>query len=341
MSRYIIKRLLYLIPVLFGVSIIIFGIIHLAPGDPAQVMLGPRASEQDIIQLREELGLNESLPVQYFTYIKNAVQGDFGNSIQTGRPVFEEIKSRFPATLKLSVLGMVLAIVIGFPLGVIAALNQDTWIDKLSSFLALVGFSIPNFWAGLMLMLLFASIFPILPSSGYGSWKNLVLPSLALAIQTIAVIARMTRSSMLEIIRKDYIKTAKAKGISAKLVLVRHIIRNALIPVVTIAGLYFGHSLGGVVVTETVFSYPGIGRLLVSAIRSQDYPVVQTGVLVFAAGVGVVNLIVDIIYGYLDPRIKAQYRAIKENDQEKLDMIGNESSIDKKMKEEGEDVDAK
>ena len=334
MTRYIIKRLLYLIPVLLGVSIIIFAIIHMAPGDPAQVMLGPRASQEDIMRLKEKLGLNKPLVAQYFDYLKNALRGDFGRSIRTGKPVLEEIKTRFPATLKLGALGMILAIVLGFPLGVLAAIKQDTWIDKVSSFLALFGFSVPNFWAGLMLMLLLSAIFPIFPSSGYGSWKHLVLPGLALAIQTIAVIARMTRSSMLEIIRQDYVKTAKAKGISGRLVLGRHIIRNALIPVVTIAGLYFGHSLGGVVVTETVFSYPGIGRLLVSAIRSQDYPVVQTGVLLFAACVGVVNLLVDVVYGYLDPRIKAQYRSIKEKEGDQLDMIGTETA------EEREDIDA-
>ncbi len=314
MLRYILKRLLLLIPVLLGVSIIIFVIIHMAPGDPAQVMLGPTATQTDIEQLRENLGLNKPLHIQYFIFLKNALQGDFGRSIRTNTPVMEEIMSRFPATLKLSATGMLLAIIIGFPLGVIAALKQNTITDSISSFLALVGFSVPNFWAGLMLMLLLSVIIPVLPSSGYGSWQHLILPGLALAIQTTAVIARMTRSSMLEIIRQDYIKTAKAKGISSKLVLFRHIIRNALIPVVTITGLYFGHSLGGVVVTETVFSYPGIGRLLVNAIRAQDYPVVQAGVLIFAAGVGVVNLIVDVIYGYLDPRIKAQYRAIKEGD---------------------------
>lgn len=315
MFRYIFKRLLLLIPVLLGVSIIIFIVIHMAPGDPAQVMLGPMASQEDIAQLRENLGLNKPLYTQYFIFLKNALQGDFGRSIRTNAPVIEEIKTRFPATLKLAVTGMVLAILIGFPLGVLAALKQNTITDTISSFLALLGFSVPNFWAGLMLMLLLSVIIPVLPSSGYGSWRHLILPGLALAIQTTAVIARMTRSSMLEVIRQDYVKTARAKGISNKLILVRHIIRNALIPVVTITGLYFGHSLGGVVVTETVFSYPGIGRLLVNAIRSQDYPVVQAGVLIFAAGVGIVNLIVDIIYAYLDPRIKAQYRSVVEGDE--------------------------
>lgn len=315
MLRYILKRLLLLIPILLGVSIIVFTVLHMSPGDPAQIMLGPMASQESIAQMRESLGLNKPLYIQYFIFLKNTLQGDFGRSIRTNTPVIEEIFSRLPATLKLSTLGMLLAIIIGFPLGVLAALKQNTIIDTTSSFLALIGFSIPNFWAGLMLMLLLSVYIPVLPSSGYGSWQHLVLPSLTLAIQTIAVITRMTRSSMLEVIRQDYVKTARAKGISDKLVLVRHIIRNALIPVVTIAGLYFGHSLGGVVVTETVFSYPGVGRLLVDAIRSKDYPVVQAGILIFAVGVALINLIVDVVYAYLDPRIKAQYRRIKKGEE--------------------------
>ncbi len=315
MLHYILKRLLLLIPILLGVSIIVFTVLHMSPGDPAQIMLGPMASQESIAQMRESLGLNKPLYIQYFIFLKNTLQGDFGRSIRTNTPVIEEIFSRLPATLKLSTLGMLLAIIIGFPLGVLAALKQNTIIDTTSSFLALIGFSIPNFWAGLMLMLLLSVYIPVLPSSGYGSWQHLVLPSLTLAIQTIAVITRMTRSSMLEVIRQDYVKTARAKGISDKLVLVRHIIRNALIPVVTIAGLYFGHSLGGVVVTETVFSYPGVGRLLVDAIRSKDYPVVQAGILIFAVGVALINLIVDVVYAYLDPRIKAQYRRIKKGEE--------------------------
>ncbi len=308
MIRYILKRIALLIPILLGVSILIFGVIRLAPGDPAEVMLGPTAEREDIELLREKLGLNRPIVVQYGTFLKNALQGDLGRSIKTNNPVTEELLQRFPATITLAFSSIVLALLVGFPLGMIAALKQNTVWDALSSFLALAGFSIPNFWAGLMLMLLFSIVVPILPSSGYGSWKHMVLPTVVLAIQTMAVIARMTRSSVLEIIRQDYVRTARAKGIANKLVLFRHIVRNALIPVVTIAGLYFGHSLGGVVITETIFSIPGIGRLLVDAIRSQDYPVVQGGILVFALCVGVVNLVVDVLYAFLDPRIKAQYR---------------------------------
>ncbi len=311
MLRYFLRRLLLLIPVLLGVSVVIFSIVHLAPGDPAEVMLGPSATQEDIANLREQLGLNRPLYVQYGVFLGNALRGDLGRSMRSNAPVVEEIMDRFPATLTLAVLGMAFAIGIGLPLGLLAALKQNTWIDALCSFVALAGFSIPNFWIALMLMLLFSIYIPILPSSGIDSWKNLVMPTIVLGVQTMAVIARMTRSSMLEVIRQDYVRTARAKGISDRLVLTRHILSNVMIPVVTIAGLYFGHSLGGVVVTETVFSIPGLGRLIVDAIRSHDYPVVQGGVLFFALCVGVVNLLVDMLYAALDPRIKAQYRAAR------------------------------
>lgn len=311
MLRYFLRRLLLLIPVLLGVSVVIFSIVHLAPGDPAEVMLGPSATQEDIANLREQLGLNRPLYVQYGAFLGNALRGDLGRSMRSNAPVVEEIMDRFPATLTLAVLGMAFAIGIGLPLGLLAALKQNTWIDALCSFVALAGFSIPNFWIALMLMLLFSIYIPILPSSGIDSWKNLVMPTIVLGVQTMAVIARMTRSSMLEVIRQDYVRTARAKGISDRLVLTRHILSNVMIPVVTIAGLYFGHSLGGVVVTETVFSIPGLGRLIVDAIRSHDYPVVQGGVLFFALCVGVVNLLVDMLYAALDPRIKAQYRAVR------------------------------
>ncbi|MEA4881619.1 MAG: ABC transporter permease, partial [Synergistaceae bacterium] len=254
MLRYFLKRLLFLIPVLLGVSIVIFVIVHLAPGDPAEVMLGPSATQEEITNLREQLGLTKPLYVQYGIFLTNALKGDLGRSIKTNAPVVDEILERFPVTLTLAILGMIFAIAIGLPLGILAALKQNTWVDALASFFALVGFSIPNFWVGLMLMLLLSIYIPILPSSGFDSWKNLIMPTIVLGIQTMAVIARMTRSSMLEVIRQDYVRTAKAKGISDRLVLTRHILSNVMIPVITIAGLYFGHQLGGVVITETIFS---------------------------------------------------------------------------------------
>lgn len=308
MLKYFLKRLLFLFPVLLGVSVLIFGIIHLTPGDPAEIMLGPSATQEEIATLREQMGLNRPLYEQYMRFLLNALRGDFGRSIKSNAPVIEEIMSRFPVTLTLAIFGMIFAVVVGLPLGILAALRQNTWVDALCSFFALVGFSIPNFWVGLMLMLLLSISIPILPSSGVDTWKHFVMPTIVLGIQTMAVIARMTRSSMLEVVRQDYVRTARAKGLADRVVLVRHILSNVMIPVVTIAGIYFGHQLGGVVITETIFSIPGIGRLIVDAIRSHDYPVVQGGVLFFAFCVGIVNLLVDLLYALLDPRIKAQYR---------------------------------
>ncbi len=302
-----------MIPLLLGITLITFTVIHLAPGEPTdiQTQLNPEASSELQERLRAYYDLDKPLYVQYGIFLTNTLKGDLGRSIRSNAPVVEEILDRFPATLTLAVLGMIFAIVVGLPLGILAALRQNTWVDALCSFFALVGFSIPNFWVGLMLMLLLSIYIPILPSSGFDSWRNYIMPTIVLGIQTMAVIARMTRSSMLEVIRQDYVRTAKAKGISDRLVLVRHILGNVMIPVVTIAGLYFGNMLGGVVITETIFSIPGLGRLIVDAIRAQDYPVVQGGVLFFALCVGIVNLMVDMLYAALDPRIKAQYRAAR------------------------------
>jgi peptide/nickel transport system permease protein len=309
MWRYIFRRLLFLVPVLIGVSVLIFAIIHLAPGDPAETLLGPSATAQDLEELREQLGLNKSLTVQYLTFLTNSLKGDFGRSIRTNNSVLEELLDRFEPSLLLAICSMTLAIAVGLPLGVLAALRQNTWLDTFCNLTALLGFSIPGFWLGLMLMLLFSIMFPILPSSGYGSWEQLIMPAVVLATNTMAVIARMTRSSMLEVIRQDYVRTAKAKGLNGRVILTRHILTNVLIPVVTVAGLNFGHMLGGVVITETVFSIPGIGRLIIDAIRFKDYPVVQGGILFFAFCLSLVNLGVDLLYALLDPRIKAQYRA--------------------------------
>ena len=309
MLRYILRRILFLIPVLIGVSILIFSIVHLAPGDPAETMLGPSATAQDLAELRSQLGLDKPLTVQYLSFMSRAVYGDFGNSIRTNNPVLEEIVDRFKPTLQLALLSMLLAVAMGIPLGIIAALRQNSWVDTFCNFVALLGFSLPGFWLGLMLMLTFSIMFPILPSSGYGSWKQLIMPTVVLGTNTMAVIARMTRSSMLEVVRQDYVRTAKAKGLAWRLILSRHILSNVMIPVVTVAGLYFGNMLGGVVITETIFSIPGVGRLIIDAIRFHDYPVVQGGVLFFAFCLSLVNLGVDLIYALLDPRIKAQYRA--------------------------------
>jgi len=307
MSAYILRRLLFFAPILLGVSLLVFSIMHLTPGDPAQIMLGPEATQEEIAQVRQSLGLDRPLPVQYLIFVGNLLRGELGRSIRSDTPVWDELASRLPATFLLATCGILLAVLLGFPLGLFAACRHNTLFDTSSSLLALFGFSVPNFWAGLMLMLLFSIAVPILPSSGYGEWRNLVLPAVTLAAQILAVIARMTRSSVLEVIRQDYVRTARAKGLRERAILWRHTVRNALIPVVTITGLYFGILLGGVVVIETVFSYPGIGRLLVESIRAHDYPLVQGGVLVFSTGVCAVNLGVDILYAFLDPRIREQY----------------------------------
>ncbi len=309
MLRYIYKRIVFLIPVLIGVSVLIFAIIHLAPGDPAETLLGPSATAQDLKELRTQLGLDKPLLSQYFSFLTNTLKGDLGRSIRTNNPVLEELLDRFRPSFMLASLSMLFALSLGIPLGIMAALRQNTWIDTLCNFVALLGFSLPGFWLGLMLMLLFSIMIPILPSSGYGSWEQLIMPTIVLGTNTMAVLARMTRSSMLEVIRQDYVRTAKAKGLKWRLILMRHILTNVMIPVVTIAGLHFGHMLGGVVITETVFSIPGIGRLIIDAIRFHDYPVVQGGILFFAFCLSLVNLAVDLLYALLDPRIKAQYRA--------------------------------
>ena len=309
MLRYILRRIVFLVPVLIGVSILIFVIVHMAPGDPAETLLGPSATAQDLQEMREQLGLNKPLVMQYVDFLTNTLKGDLGRSIRTNNPVLEEILDRFKPTFVLASLSMAFAVLLGIPLGILAALRQNTWIDTFCNFLALLGFSLPGFWLGLMLMLLFSIMIPILPSSGYGSWRQLIMPVIVLGTNTMAVIARMTRSSMLEVIRQDYVRTAKAKGLNGRLILFRHILSNVLIPVVTVAGLYFGNMLGGVVITETIFSIPGVGRLIIDGIRFHDYPVVQGGVLFFAFCLSLVNLGVDLLYALLDPRIKAQYRA--------------------------------
>ena len=312
MLRYIVRRLIFFPPILVGVSLLVFAILHLTPGDPAEVLLGPEAGAAQLEQLRRNLGLDRPLHIQYLVFLKDALRGDLGRSIRTNNPVAEEILSRLPATATLAACGLLIAVVLGFPLGLASALRRNTAVDALAGLCALLGFSIPNFWAALMLMLLLSIILPVLPSSGYGGWQHLILPALTLGIQIMAVIARMTRSSMLEVLRQDYIRTAHAKGIPTLQVLLHHSVRNALIPIVTIAGLYFGLLLGGVVVTETVFSYPGLGRMLVDAIRAHDYPLIQGGVLTFGLCICTVNLLVDLAYAFLDPRIRAQYRAPRE-----------------------------
>lgn len=314
MTKYIIRRLLQTIPVLIGVSILVFSLMFLIPGDPAQVMAGEGASEQTVENLREKLGLNDPAYVQYGRFLGNALQGDLGNSVRSGRPVMDEIKARFWITVEVSVYATILAVFIGLIAGIISAVRHYTLTDVSIMIIALFGLSMPNFWLGLLLIQWFAlGNLPLdidLPDflkmrpSGWGeSWRQMVLPVITLGTGGAAIIARMTRSSMLEVIGQDYIRTARAKGVSERIVIYRHALKNALIPVVTVIGLEFGGFLGGAVLTETIFAINGMGRLTIDAIRQRDFPVVQGTVLVISLLFVLVNLLVDISYKFLNKRI--------------------------------------
>jgi len=302
--KYIVRRLLQTIPVILGVTILVFSLMHLIPGDPAQIIAGESAPKEQVEQLREKLGLNDPLHVQYFKYMSNLVQGDLGQSIRSSRPVTDEIKARFGITLEIAIYSTILSVFLGLIAGIISAVRHYTLSDVSIMIIALFGLSMPNFWLGLMLIQYFAVEIPLLPPSGWGtSWKQAILPVITLGTAGAAIIARMTRSSMLEVVTQDYIRTARAKGVSEKIVIYRHALKNALIPVVTVVGLEFGALLSGTVLTETVFAINGMGRLVIDAIRARDFPVVQGIVLVFALLFVFVNLLVDISYRYLNKRI--------------------------------------
>jgi peptide/nickel transport system permease protein len=308
MIKYIIRRVLLIVPVMLGVSVIVFGIMHLTPGDPAILMLGEAAPEAEYAALRTRLGLDEPIHVQYVIWIGRVVQLDLGRSIRSGRPVLNEITARLPATIELAVLATLLAIVVGVPLGVISANRPNTAVDHGATVLAFGGLAMPVFWQGLMMILIFSLWLGWFPSSGrHGGWVYYVLPTITLGTSAIAAITRMTRATMLETLTQDYIRTARSKGVFDRSIIYRHALRNALIPVVTVIGLQFGGLLSGAVLTETIFSWPGIGRLAVDAIRSKDFPVVQGVVLVFAITYALVNLFVDVLYAYLDPRLRTRY----------------------------------
>lgn len=308
MHKYVLKRILLLIPVLLGVSLLVFAIMSLTPGDPAQLILGENAPKEAVLKLREEMGLNDPFFMQYFRFVKNAIMGDFGRSYTTGREVFGEIFARFPNTLVLAVIGIIISVCIGIPIGIISATRQYSFLDSFSMVIALLGVSMPVFWLGLMLILTFSVKLGWLPSGGFDGFKSIILPAVTLGVGSAAIITRMTRSSMLEVIRQDYIRTARAKGVAEKVVINKHALKNALIPIITVVGLQFGHLLGGAVLTESVYSWPGVGRLMVDAIRQKDTPTVLAAVVFLAAAFSVVNLLVDILYAYVDPRIKSQYK---------------------------------
>ncbi|MEW6524264.1 MAG: nickel ABC transporter permease [Bacillota bacterium] len=304
MLTFIAKRLLSAIPVLLGISILVFGMAHLAPGDPAAIMLGLDATAESIERLREELGLNDPLPVQYWRFLSGALRGDLGRSMRTNRKVVTEIADRFPNTIKLAAAAMALAVVVGVTAGVISASHHGSVVDSGVMVGAILGVSMPAFWLGLMLMYFFSLQLRWLPVQGMGTWKHMVLPAIVLGSGSAAVLARMTRSGMLEVLRQDYVRTARAKGLAQRVVLYRHALKNALIPVVTIIGLQLGGALGGAVIVESLFAWPGVGRLAITALMSRDFPMMQGIVLYLASGYLLANLVVDLVYGYLDPRIR-------------------------------------
>ncbi len=307
MLKFITKRLVMIMPVILGISFIIFSIMALTPGDPARLILGENASQEDVEALREEMGLNENFVIRYVKYIANVVQGNFGTSYRNNIPVYDEVFSRFPNTLVLAFWGISLSVLIGVPVGIISAVKQYSIIDTLSLGTALILTSIPAFWFGLMLILLFSLKLNMFPSTGVDTWKHFVLPSVTLAAGTMATLIRMTRSTMLEVIRQDYIRTARAKGAGEKRIIFKHALRNALLPVITIIGINFGFQLGGAMVIETVFAMPGLGTLMITSVRLKDTPMVMASVLFVAVAISLVNLCVDILYSYVDPRIKSQY----------------------------------
>jgi len=307
MAMYILKRILMLIPVIIGVAFLVFFILSLTPGDPIRIILGEEATPEAIEQLTQELGLDQPLIVQFFRYLVRLAQGDLGRSYITNRPVFGEIMNALPHTIELTIWSVAIGLVIAIPVGIISALKQYSVLDNISMVITLIGAAIPNFWFGLLLMLLFSLTLGLLPSSGVGTPMHMILPALTLGTTNAAIIARMTRSSMLEVIRQDYIRTAKSKGVRRGTIIRKHAFRNASIPIVTVIGLQFGGLLGGAVLTETVFSIPGLGILMVNSIRQMDTPMVLGSIIVFTVLFCVINLIVDLLYAFLDPRIKAAY----------------------------------
>lgn len=332
MIAYTIRRLLMLIPVLIGMSIITFSIVHALPGDPARAILGERASAEQIAEVRESMGLDKPLYVQYFNYVGKLLQGDLGKSYITGRDIGPELFPYLMATFELAIAAMLIAVFFGVNLGILSAWRQNSWVDYSAMMIALIGVSMPVFWLGLMEQWLFAQELGWLPSYSRldprtmfepitglyvidsiitGNWavlsdaiRHLILPAVALGTIPMAIIARMTRSSMLEVMRSDYIRTARAKGLSEFWVIYKHTLKNAFIPVLTVVGLQTGMLLGGAVLTETIFSWPGVGRYLYDAITSRDYQIIQSGILVVATIFVLINLIVDLLYALIDPRIK-------------------------------------
>lgn len=328
MHKFILKRIITMIPVLLGVSLVIFTMVYFTPGDAADMILGDSATPAERELMREQLRLNDGYFIQYFNYIKNVViHGDFGTSYVTKQPVTVELIQRFPTTLKLAGLSILVAVIVGITTGIISATRQYSIFDTISTVVALFGVSMPSFWWGLMLILFFSVNLGWFPPSGFATPAAWVLPVITVGTNTAATIMRMTRSSMLEVVRQDYIRTARAKGQKESIVICKHALGNALIPVITTIGLSFGRLLGGVVLVESIFSIAGIGKLMVDAIKMRNAPMVQGGVLFIAIVTCIVNLLVDILYAYVDPRIRSQYVKTKTKKQSGRASTKGESSI--------------
>ena len=313
MLKYIFKRFLMMIPVLLGVTFIVFFILALTPGDPAKIILGDQATEQALIDLRSQLGLDKPMLVRYVNYVSNLVRGDMGITYKNRLSVADEIMSRVPNTFLLAGCAICISLLVGIPIGILSAIKRNTIIDNVAMVMALTGVSMPVFWFGLILVIVFALNLRLLPSQGMNTTnfvmlaRSLVLPSIALSTGSIAMITRMTRSSMLEVIRQDYIDTARAKGVKEGIVIVKHMLKNALIPIITIVGLQFGSTLGGAIVVETVFSWPGLGRFLLEGIRMKDTPSVLGSVIFMSMLFSLMNLLVDVLYAVVDPRLRSQW----------------------------------
>ncbi len=315
MSSYLIKRLLMVFPTVFGAVTLVFFAIHLAPGDPIALYIPPDfpvdASPERIAELRARVGLDRPLHVQYVSFIAGIFQGDLGTSLHHRNPVAEGLLERLPATLELGVLSLAIAVVLGVTVGIVSAIRRGTWLDNVAMTLALFGVSIPNFWLGMLLMQLVGLHWPILPPSGFGGsiftaegLRFALLPAITIGISGAGGLARYTRSSMLDVLNEDYVRTARSKGLSERIVVYKHALRNALIPIITLLGLSFGSMLSGAVIVETVFGWPGLGRYLVTGISNRDFPVVQGAVLIIAVGFVLANLLTDLVYGFVDPRIR-------------------------------------
>ena len=309
MLKYIFKRILMMIPVLLGVLFLVFTMNEISPGDPAAMIAGDAASVEVVEQIREDLGLNKPLPVRFFNYTKNLVlHGDLGTSYKTKRPVLDEVMDRLPTTILLSLTSAAFAVFLSIPIGIISAIKQNTWIDNLLMVLALIGVAMPAFWQGLMTIILFSVKLGWFPSYGFTTPAHWFMPVLTIGTGAMASLVRITRSSMLEVIRQDYIRTARAKGQTERKVIISHALRNSMIPIITAIAIQLGSMLGGAIVTETVFAIPGIGMLMIQSIKARDYPTIQGAVVVIAVVFSLLNLVVDIIYTFVDPRLKSIYQ---------------------------------